>query len=183
MARGQIVETEELVKVIEGGIQAAIKQSAPSTPTTISQPPQDMIVGETLHSSLDDAATSLIRMLSPSIRDYALELADVTLKIPRWQLVLGTMMAQYESGTLNNPSIDPSWRQVEAIIGKSKCETCGIEYIPKRFGQKYCSNKCGTAARQKEIEERNRKRDEIEKKRAELMRESRLPRSTVEGLV
>ena len=43
---------------------------------------------------LNDAADILLSKLEPSIRSYAFEVADLVLKIPRWQLVLGTLMAQ-----------------------------------------------------------------------------------------
>lgn len=115
-------------------------------------------INDTYSGSLDDAASLLLRQLTPSIRDYALELADIILKIPRWQLVLGSILCQYESGNLQAPSIDPAWRQIEVAVGTSTCrlEQCKKVFVPKRFGQLYCSPECGNLARKDEIDRINK---------------------------
>jgi len=157
MARTQL-KTEELLTSIKEG-----HSLIPSPITPISQlGGGSPIVGESYSRSLDDAATLLINLLSPSIRDYSIELADIVLKIPRGQLLLGSMMSQYESGCLTAPSIDPSWRQAEVAMTDSICQldSCQKHFSPKRYGQKYCSQECGDEARKREIDlmhERERK--------------------------
>lgn len=117
-------------------------------------------INDTYSGSLDDAASLLIRQLDPSIRDYAFELADIILKISRWQLVLGAVLCQYESGNLQAPSISPSWRQIEVVSGMSTCKQCKEVFIPKRFGQSYCSPECGNLARKEEIDRINKRKAE-----------------------
>jgi len=134
--------------------------------------PPSPIIGETYSRSLDDAATLLLNILSPAIRSYVFELADITLKLPRWQLLLGALMSQYESGNLTAPSIDPSWREVEAVIGDSTCGHCGVTFTPRRFGQKYCSQKCGDEARGIEIKARNKERDDFQRREREAAKEA-----------
>jgi len=154
------------------GVKERFATSPPSsTPADLGNPPSP-IIGETYSRSLDDAASLLLNILSPTIRSYVLELADITLHIPRWQLLLGALMSQYESGSLTAPSIDPSWREVEAIIGDSTCALCQTKFTPKRFGQKYCSQKCGDEARGAEIKARNKERDDFQRKEREAAKEA-----------
>ena len=135
-------------------------QESPLQPTD--DPQKDLgpepltTINDTYSGSLDDAASLLLRQLTPSIRDYALELADIVLKIPRWQLVLGTVLCQFESGNLQAPSIDPGWRQIEVAVGTSTCGQCKKTFVPKRFGQLYCSPECGNLARKAEIDRINK---------------------------
>ena len=158
MARAQL-KTEELLSSIKSD-----HNLTPSPITPLSQVGAPPVVGETYSRSLDDAATLLINLLSPSIRDYAFELADVTLKIPRWQLMLGSMLSQYESGCLTAPSIDPSWRIAEAAMSDSICqlESCGKHFTPKRFGQRFCSQECGDADRRRTVGESNAQKRKID---------------------
>ena len=166
MARTQL-KTDEIL--------TSIKEGRNLTPSPITPPSQlggeSPVVGESYSRSLDDAATLLINLLSPSIRDYAIELADIVLKIPRWQLLLGSMMAQYEGGCLTAPSIDPSWRQAETIMSDSICQldACQKHFSPKRYGQRYCSQECGDVARGREIANINKVRrlNEMARKREE----------------
>ena len=156
MAKNRIL-SEEII----GNLGEKLHESPPINPpseTTLGAPPQS-VIGETYNRSLDDAANTILNLLQPSLKDYAFELADVVLKIPRWQLLLGSMVAQYESGNLTAPSIDPSWRQVELLQKDSVCANplCGKIFSPKRFGQKFCSNECGNAVRKIEIEERKKR--------------------------
>jgi hypothetical protein len=162
------------------GIKERFGTSPPSslpTPDGLGDP-STPIIGETYSRSLDDAATLLLNILSPAIRLYVFELSDVTLHIPRWQLLLGSLMCQYESGNLTAPSIDPAWREVEAVIGKSICglDTCKKQFIPKRFGQKFCSQQCGDIARGMEIKQRNKERDDFNKKERESAKEAGMMR-------
>ena len=173
MKRDRILPEEVL-----DGVKERFGTSPPSSPPTDLGNPPSPIIGETYSRSLDDAATLLLNILSPSIRSYVLELADITLHIPRWQLLLGALMSQYESGNLTAPSIDPSWREVEAIIGDSICdlETCKKTFTPKRFKQRYCSTQCGDIARGIEIKRRNKERDDLTKKEIEAAKEARMRR-------
>lgn len=154
----QVLTDEILSKVKEERLPSS--SFTPSTPPTNGEPPTQ-VINETYSGSLDDAATLLLNILTPSIRSLAMELADITLKIPRWQLLLGSMLAQYEGGCLAAPSIDPSWRQIEVAIGRSFCRICKREFTPKRFGQLFCSTPCGDVARGTAIEEaKTKKREE-----------------------
>ena len=98
----------------------------------------------TIQLSPEAAADVLLSKLEPSIRNYAIELADLVLKIPRWQLVLGSLMSQYQSGSLVAPYIDPSWQVQQIVESSSKCERCGETFVPKRLKQRFCSNECGS---------------------------------------
>jgi len=92
----------------------------------------------------DEAANILLQRLDPPIRDYAIEVADLVLKIPRWQLLLGTVMAQYQSGALVAPYIDPSWQAQQVVESSGKCERCGKDFTPHKLRQRFCSNECGS---------------------------------------
>jgi len=93
--------------------------------------------------SLNDAATLIINQLPPSFRDFAFEVADVILKIPRWQLVAGILLFSAESGNLVSPSLDPSWTTNGISLSISTCPECGKQFTPHRLGQIFCSNECG----------------------------------------
>jgi len=159
-------------------VLAELKESIAVTPPTPTPDPSTLgpsptpIIGETYSGSLDDAATLLLNILTPSIRDYVIELAEITLKIPRWQMLLGALLAQYESGTLAAPSVDPSWRQIEAVAGKNFCPECKKEFSPKRHKQVFCSTACGDQARGRAIREQNRQRDENQRRVKELEAEA-----------
>jgi ribosomal protein S27AE len=105
------------------------------------------------------AADILLSKLEPSIRNYAIELADLVLKIPRWQLVLGSLMCQYQSGSLVAPYIDPSWQVQQIVESSSKCERCGETFVPKRLKQRFCCNECGSLAIRDALEKLERKGD------------------------
>jgi len=150
----------EVIAELEGRLH---ESPSPTTPNPIPpNPTYEAInpINDTYSGSLDDAASLLLRQLVPSIRDYAFELADIILKIPRWQLILGSVLCQYESGNLQAPSIDPSWRQIEVAVGTSTCGQCGEIFIPKRYGQLYCSPNCGNLVRKGEIDRINKMKDE-----------------------
>ena len=95
---------------------------------------------------LEDAANLLLSQLVPSTSDFFCEVADLVLKIRRWQLMLGSVLAQFESGSLPAPSLDPGWVRGEIAETKRVCEQCHKEFEPKRFGQRFCSNVCGAKA-------------------------------------
>lgn len=100
--------------------------------------------------SLEEAANLILSNLEPAVRDFAFEIADTVLKIPRWCLLLGSLLAQYESGTLVSPSIDPAWISEKAVRDTTRvCAHCYREFTPKRLNQKYCSNTCGVLAQQR----------------------------------
>lgn len=111
--------------------------------------PQDEMLEKTPPdeaSHLEEAANTLLSRFTPSIRDFACEVADLVLKIPRWQLLCGSLLAQYESGSLPAPSLDPAWTKGEVVEVRGVCEQCGVEFEPRKFRQRYCSNACGSKA-------------------------------------
>jgi len=106
---------------------------------------------ESLNRTLEESANRILTLLSPSIKDYILEVADIVLKIPRWQLLLGTLISQYQSGNITAPYIDPAWQTMEVIAGSTICEGCHQSFMPKRFGQKFCSEGCSLESRKAAI--------------------------------
>jgi hypothetical protein len=131
LSEGPIVQTDTVEESINE-FQTGVPSSTPTATTT--------------DISTEAAADILLSKLEPSIRNYAIELADLVLKIPRWQLVLGSLMCQYQSGSLVAPYIDPSWQVQQIAESSAKCEKCGEVFIPKRLKQRFCSNACGSAA-------------------------------------
>lgn len=106
-----------------------------------------------LNQGLEDSANHLLSVLTPSIRGRVIEVADIVLKIPRWQLILGSLIKCQNDGHLQSPFIDPSWVSLESIVRDSICEFCGEKFKPIRYNQKYCSEPCGTESRKKLAEE------------------------------
>ena len=102
-----------------------------------------------LNDRLEEAANLLLEQFQPSVKLFAMEVADIVLKIPRWQLLVGSMLAQHESGCLPAPSIDPSWAH-ERTDNKRTCKFCGQEFSPFKPFQDYCTNSCGVASRGEE---------------------------------
>ena len=170
MAKGQQILSEEILEGIKGGLLKAPTPS-PTQPLTNAEEASPPIEAS-FHGSLEEAANLLLSILTPSVRELANELADITLKIPRWQLILGSLMAQQESGTLAAPSIDPAWRQIELITEKSICGYCKQEFQPKKFKQAYCSNLCGDKARGEEIVRQNKIKAEIRKREEQALKEA-----------
>jgi hypothetical protein len=99
-----------------------------------------------LNNRLNDAANLLLEQFTPVVREFTIELAEIVLKIPRWQLVCGSLLAQFEGGCLAAPSLDPGWSSERRLVGVRKCEECGELFEPFKPFQKYCTNKCGTLA-------------------------------------
>ena len=169
--KGHQLESEEILGTVKEGLSKS--PTGNPTPLTNAEGAPLSIEGS-FHGSLEEAANLLLSIIPTSIRDYACELADITLKIPRWQLLLGSMMAQQESGNLAAPSIDPGWRQVEMLLKQSICQYCKKEFPPKHAGQKFCSNLCGDKARGEEITRQNKFKDEIRKREEQAEREAGL---------
>ena len=151
---GDQILSEEILGTVKGGLSKVPAPSPQTTPINQTEGAPPPIEGS-FHGSLEEAANLLMTVLPTSIKDYACELADIVLKIPRWQLLLGSLMAQQESGSLTAPSLDPGWRQVELLIQKSTCPQCNQSFTPDHFGQLYCTNKCGNLARKVQIDKDN----------------------------
>jgi Zn finger protein HypA/HybF involved in hydrogenase expression len=134
-----------LVKLLKG--EYMDKRTQPKPPNTeepidTPQPVDDTGVDDGLFR-MEQAATLLINQLPQNIRDFALEVSDIVLKIPRWQFVSGCMLARYEEGMLQAPSLEPGWVHDTMIEVRSVCEMCGETFEPKRLKQRFCSNECG----------------------------------------
>ena len=102
---------------------------------------------------LDDAARLILAKFTPHIQSFVEELGAVHLRIPVWAVMAGAVMAAYEQGTLAAPVFDPSWRESLASVtgadpsnAEYTCEYCHIQYPPRRYRQRFCSNECGQAA-------------------------------------
>jgi hypothetical protein len=170
MKQKETILPSEVIESLEERMQES-SSSPSSQPQTASGPEPFNPINDSYSGSLDDAASLLLRQLVPSVRDYAFELADITLKIPRWQLVLGSVLSQYSSGNLQAPEIDPSWRQIEVVSGSSICgkgtlDGCKRPFTPQRYGEMFCSPDCGNKARKRQIDEINQKKaDELKLRR------------------
>lgn len=106
-----------------------------------------------LNQGMEDSANHLLSALTPSVRGRVVEVADIVLKIPRWQLILGSLIKCQNDGHLQSPFIDPSWVSLESIIKDSICQFCGKSFKPSRYDQKFCSEPCGVESRKKLVEE------------------------------
>ena len=104
---------------------------------------------------LNEAAELILSQLTPAIREFAWEVADVVLKIQRWQLVCGSLLAQFESGCLQAPSIDPSWHREGTEFGYRICKYCGNNFVPFKAFQETCDNICGLAYQKQQRELKN----------------------------
>lgn len=105
---------------------------------------------------LEASANIILSQLPSSTRDFVIEVADIVLKIPRWELVAGSILAQYSQGTLASPDLDPSWRDpvIAKIVSVCAYHDCVKEFVPKRRGQQFCSNECGGKQRKEELEKK-----------------------------
>jgi hypothetical protein len=135
--------TEDILKQLGGELP---KTELSPLPGVSVEPPAPIRAGY-----LEEAANMILNQLTPSIRNYAFEVADLVIKVPRWQLLLGCLLAQHESGSMVAPVIDPAWRQMEIVEARATCEECKVEFLPKKFGQRYCSNQCGNLASARRI--------------------------------
>ncbi len=165
MSRSRSIVPEEVLGELSDSLRAYSNESDLPQPSISSE--SSPLQRSVYQSALEESGRQLISLLPVSIRDYMIELANITLKIPVWQLLLGSVMAQYESGNLAAPSIDPSWRQAELITGESTCHyhKCPLperKFTPKRIGQLFCSNSCGDGDR---LEKRDLRRGQVEEKR------------------
>jgi Zn finger protein HypA/HybF involved in hydrogenase expression len=139
----------ELTQSVEVGVgvlnpgpgTSAASNTEPATP----QPIEGIV-----SRALNEAANLLLGRLDSSVREYAIEVADTVLKIPRWQLLLGAIVARHEQGALQAPTLDPSWRSVELVEAHLICARCSKEFEPDRFGQRMCKP-CGAEARKESI--------------------------------
>jgi hypothetical protein len=119
---------------------------SPEGAAQLSQGAAQPAVTETLEQRLESAANLLLSQFTPPITLFAEEVADVVLKIPRWQLICGSLLAQYEGGSLPAPSIDPAWVREGTLTGTRECAYCHKHFEPFKAFQKYCDNVCGNAA-------------------------------------
>lgn len=108
--------------------------------------PVGATVVEILDTRLEAAANLLLSQFTPAVSTFCQEVADVVLKIPRWQLVCGSLLAQFEGGSLPAPSIDPAWIHESTATGTRVCEYCEKDFVPFKAFQRYCTNGCGTKA-------------------------------------
>ena len=95
--------------------------------------------------SPEEAANVILTYLPPNLKLLAEEVADVVLKIPRWHLVAGLVLAMAESGQMTIPSIDPGWARDSFRATEYTCEQCKGTFSPDHMGQRFCSSKCGNA--------------------------------------
>jgi hypothetical protein len=92
---------------------------------------------------LDMAANLILQMIPPNFKLLAEEVADVVLKVPRWHLVAGLVLAMIEQGMVAIPSIDPGWGRESFNAKEVECEQCHAIFVPDHIGQRFCSNFCG----------------------------------------
>jgi hypothetical protein len=121
-----------------------------------------------LEERLEAAANLISSQLSPAVRSFFNEVADKVLGIKRWELMAGSVLAQYSQGTLVSPELDPAWKEPTEVDKPKLCPHCGKEFYPTRTNQLYCSTSCGSEVRKlllaKKLEEdRQKVRDKMVK--------------------
>lgn len=98
-------------------------------------------IGKVDESKLNEAAA----LLMECIPDHASELVGELAKdysLPIWQIFVGVVLESHIRGTLSGFTVDPAW--TEGLKKYSYvCKLCGKDFVPKQFGQQYCSNECG----------------------------------------
>ncbi len=94
--------------------------------------------------SLNDCAEALIGHLDEQSRDFAIECANIILKIPMWQLVVGHLRQVADRGEMQSPWLDSDWGKDPVKLENINCLTCGNPFSPIRLGQSYCCNGCGS---------------------------------------
>lgn len=97
-------------------------------------------------SDMEEACVMLMRAL-PDFAVTGITMAAKNQNLPLWMEVCGLLMADFQAGTLYSPNIDPSWHGANPILQEeTECPECQKIFKPKRRGQKYCCNECGSIA-------------------------------------
>ena len=99
---------------------------------------------------LESQAVNLINRTLPSyVKDFADDMCEMSLKIPRWQHLMGVYRLAFDMSLFPQPLLDPGWEEhADRVNSMSKCPKCREMFKPGYIGQLYCSNKCGAEARQ-----------------------------------
>lgn len=101
------------------------------------------IDGKLTDSHLDALAEILILKFEPQAQSWIKEIAQYVLNRPLWQVLLGQFIRNHENGMAQSPIFDPGWDvNYAGQIENAKCEGCGQEFKPQRYGQRFCSNAC-----------------------------------------
>jgi len=114
--------------------------------------PLEQVVGKPLEQTastgvhdIEACAKVLVEKLPAAVREQCYELAYLHRRVPLWVIVMGHVLAMYQGGRLFSPSFDPSWGMAsyQGPMVASTCEYCADPFVPRRWGQRYCSNQCG----------------------------------------
>jgi hypothetical protein len=95
--------------------------------------------------AVDVLAKAIVFKLSKADRDWLVEIVRITSR-PLWQVLLGQYIRNRSHSAAQAPFFDPSW-QPGALKHDSPvdCQRCGVQFMPSRYGQLFCSNECGSA--------------------------------------
>jgi endogenous inhibitor of DNA gyrase (YacG/DUF329 family) len=132
--------------------------SPPEPAPTLVEVQQSVLKTAVTIDDLSIAWEKLEKVLTQPVRISISAVAD-SLKMPKWQLVLGLLNHLHQSATLNCPVIDPSWKDADQmlLIGQEvKCPECGVMYVQQWPRQVYCSSKCGNEVNGRLARERKR---------------------------
>jgi hypothetical protein len=113
---------------------------------------EEIAEDKSLNDRLEDAANLIASQFTPIVRSFFNEVADKVLGIKRWELMAGSVLAQYSQGTLVSPELDPMWKEPTEVDKLQTCPICSTTFIPTHIGQIYCSTSCGSRARKEELE-------------------------------
>lgn len=143
-------------------IQMDVAPTPPPPPPVIKTSPMiaSIAVSPLSSEKLNEAASVIIAQFPPLISEYILELTDLVLHIPRWHLVAGALLAQYEQGNLMGVPIDPLWGgEVIDPNRKSECEWCHkLIEDPKKMLQRF-HQECGISYNREQADKRRKERE------------------------
>ena len=96
----------------------------------------------------EEELTKAAQLLMDCLPDHASELIDEISKdyaTPKWQVFAGIVLEAHMNGVLSAFTVDPAWQEgLKQYV--YVCQFCKKEFVPKNYGQLYCSNDCGFEA-------------------------------------
>ena len=111
----------------------------------------------------DIGARLIMSVLTPPEINWIKEIAQKIHKRPIWQCFAGWFRYCHENSMAQAPLFDSQWdTKVDFGPGASTCalDECRQSFIPKRYGQMYCSTKCGAVVDKRLIVERIAKQEQ-----------------------
>lgn len=98
---------------------------------------------------LEGQAVNLIKRTMPEyVKEFSDDICEETIKIPRWQHLMGMYRLANDMSLFPQPLLDPEWEERTEGKSQNKCPHCKKMFTPKYIGQLYCTNQCGSEALQ-----------------------------------